>query len=870
MLIETLLGTAGGALVESCTGEIFKKLVTDKVDSRLNKTDLTKALEAGIKAVDSWQKEQPVQEHLFYRVEENPSKKLLQNFFHHILVVQELSKPLANQEVSQLDCLVAAFQEVVTSKPNLKVNTAAIEPWLKVFLDGYTKHTGTLIRFKVARESYLEALNRRCEEIKFIGILGENLEKEKSANLQQIFVMPEVQESRQSINPVRELTLLEKGKPQELLSTWEGGRKFPAERLLDQTDGKKVVLLGAPGVGKSTLLRYFTLILSQEETANLSLDIQGEWLPILITIRDYERYQPEGILSFIQDYAAKNFSLTQLPPGFFEYYLEQGKALIFIDGLDEAVNEAKRFEIVEQIDSFLSRFHHNRAIITSRPAGYKQAFFRTEEYPHYSLEKFDAKRVNLFIENWYNSRTNDPEEAQRCQASLQKALSGRPRIKNLARNPLLLTIITLIHRYEAYLPRKRHKLYERAVETLLINWERGKGFEDEDWQLEYLHRDDLNRLMERLAYWIHTQGSNAATEGGTLIAKTELQQQLSLYIAEETDIKPHKAVAEAKRFINLIRDRVGLFNEQGQDYYAFVHKTFQEYLTAQDIKYRQLVEGSEVVFTHIHNHLHNPHWEEVLLVLISQQPRQLVTPILQKILQQDTPYEQWLHRNLFFAGECLAEDLPVAAGLVEEILQRLVELEVAEEDKVGRKIKQQVLKTFCSLYDTKFESQALALLKGENIEEWRLQKYKVALGEKEVVIVELLNVLRHKDSKVRSYAAFALGELGKGNQQVLDALLNALQDEDSRLRRYAALTLGRLEEGNQQVLDALLNALHDENSEVRKNATSALGESGKGNQEVIDALLNALRDEDFGVRGYAASALSELGERKSASFRYFA
>ena len=95
---------------------------------------------------------------------------------------------------------------------------------------------------------------------------------------------------------------------------------------------------------------------------------------------------------------------------------------------------------------------------------------------------------------------------------MQQALAEQKRIQELARNPLLLTIIALIHRYEAHLPRQRYKLYERAMNTLLTNWDAGK---DLNYKLpfEYLNRDDIPRLMQQLAYWIHTQGSTGDKEG---------------------------------------------------------------------------------------------------------------------------------------------------------------------------------------------------------------------------------------------------------------------------------------------------------------------------------------------------------------------
>ncbi len=42
-----------------------------------------------------------------------------------------------------------------------------------------------------------------------------------------------------------------------------------------------------------------------------------------------------------------------------------------------------------RIENFLGQFDQNRAIVTSRPAGYKRDFFRTEEFPHYWLQSFN-------------------------------------------------------------------------------------------------------------------------------------------------------------------------------------------------------------------------------------------------------------------------------------------------------------------------------------------------------------------------------------------------------------------------------------------------------------------------------------------------
>ncbi|NER99630.1 MAG: NACHT domain-containing protein [Symploca sp. SIO1B1] len=643
---------------------------------------------------------------------------------------------------------------------------------------------------------------------------------------------------------------------------WEHGRKFSAEQLLSQTTAKKLVILGDPGIGKTTLMSYFAVMLARKQPEKLGLTAQVDWLPILLRIRDLARVPDMGILEFIEQFAQKHLSVATLPTGFFEHWLKEGKALILLDGLDEVANPAKREEIVDKIRCFLGQFQQNRAIITSRPAGYRRDFFHTTEFPHYWLQKFDQERIQLFIEQWYNSRIRDPKEAQRCKDSLKEALEEQERIQLLAQNPLLLTIIALIHRYEAYLPRKRYKLYDRAVKTLLMNWEKRKDV-DEHWQLEYLTRDDLERLMQRLAYWIHCQGDTGDKEGGTLIEQDELISQLSKFIAEQKRLERYQAKEEAKRFLLLVQNRAGLLNEQGQDYYAFVHKTFQEYLAAEEIRYRQEDDDFRIALENIDQYLHNPHWREVLLLLIAQQKPKKATRVLKKILGRKTDYEAWLHRNLFFAGSCLAEDIEVAdEDLVTEILEQLVVLEISEDELVGGNIRNQAMKTLFSLSESRFEKQALELVKfaGDEVEERRLWKYQAELGEKDTVIEMLLEQLADEDAEVRTLAAKALGELGKDSEEVYQALLTLLTDGDSKMRTSVAKALVNLGKDSEEVHQALLALLTDEEQRIHTLIAIMFGELGKNSEEVHQLLFALLADEYEFVRFLAARALGNLGK----------
>ncbi|NEO08675.1 HEAT repeat domain-containing protein [Moorena sp. SIO3I8] len=852
---------------------IVAKEAGKRLTQALTKSDIEKAIKAGAEAVDQWDKQLDSQQRLFFHAPPdgwNGVSRFLNHYFTHSAVLAELQKPLFNQGKPDREILSAVFQQEAESK-TIELNQDSLKPWIETFINAYFEKTDTYIKFQVAKQDYNQQLANWYNHVKFAGIAVPGQDVEKSEKLAQIFVMPDVVEELPSAgawerNFKRELLVAIRGeKPERLLLEKTTGRKFLAEQLLSQSQSRRVVILGAPGSGKTTLMSYFAVMLAQGNPEVLGLKGDTDWLPILIRMRDFARDLDKSLIDYARIFAENTMSVKPLPVGFFEHWLSDGRALILLDGLDEVAEEAKRHDVVKRIENFLGQFDRNRAIITSRPAGYRRDFFRTEEFPHYQIQPFDDQKISAFIDNWYNSRFQDQAEAERRKESLRKALDDNDRITLLARNPLLLTIIALIHRYQAVLPKERFELYNCAVKTLLTSWDANKEISNQGI-FKYLDLYDLRRLMELLAYWIHRQGNSEYNEGGTLINQDDLIAQLSQQIKTLKQVQLYQAKEEAEVFLTLIRDRTSLLNEQGQDYYGFVHKTFQEYLCAEEINYQAENEYDfDIVLNHIREHLHDSHWREVLLLLIAQQKPKNAAKAIRAVLTNNSNYEQWLHRDLLFAGNCLAEDPKNLRGadreLVQEILERLVELEVSSEERVGEMVYEQVFQRICSLYDTDFEAQVLELLKERTdlIDETRLLNYRYELGEKEQVITILLARLKDENSDVRREAAYALGKFGNSSETVINALITRLEDENSSVRRRAANALGRFGNSSETVVSRLLALLQDENSDVRGMAAFALRILDKSLETLVSALLPLLQDENSNVRGEAAFALGNLG-----------
>ncbi len=885
MVVELLTPVASWALGKAA--DTVWTLATDQVQTTLQRTDVERAIKAGLEAVQAWEQSLEVPALLFKSCDDKQKRQFLEQVFADAGVVEQLQRPLVGKGEPDTGLLLAYFERIARDV-SIQLTIASLPQWLQIFSTTYVEKTALFTKYEVARQRYLQQLAHWYDDVKFLGISVAGQEDTKSEKLLQIFVMPDVKQRelhtpKEFVKPVfitgdlisefeDEYASFAYSRQSELLTEQrqltsllkQEGKTFSAEALLKQSQSQRCVLLGAPGSGKTTLMSYFAVAFATQGTS-VSLGLAGEHLPILVRIRDWVRSAHTNLLDYVRWFATDKLNVRDLPPGFFEHWLEAGKALILLDGLDEVASESRRDEVVNQIECFLQHdaYRHNPAIITSRPAGYKQAYFRTEEFPHYDLQPFDQAKIDQFIQNWYDNRFRDREESQRRQQTLKQALSERDRIQVLAKNPLLLTIIALIHRYEAYLPRDRHQLYNRAVETLLTNWDANKDT-DYKWPLEYIKRDAVRRIMEQLAYWIHSYGSAGDTEGGTLIDREELIHQLGRFIAEEAGIKRYQAEAEAQRFLDHIRERTGLLNEQGQDCYAFVHKTFQEYLCAQEIKHRADEEYDlELILTPIREHLHEPHWEEVLLLLIAQQPKTRVGKIIQAILDHPALYEQWLHRNLFFAAACLAENAKLTDNkLIERILDSLVEFATAESPVISDRLREQAIKSLCNLGETTFQDPALQLLevRRDQISPFQLLRFWFALGQKVLATAYLIKLLSNDNENVRFGSLMILDTLSQADPEVLHALIACFNDDSSNnVCSWAAGVLGRFGQATPEVVQALINRLSDDDRYLRSSCARALGNLGKVDPALAQSLIPCLDNDNDNIRSGAAEALGCLG-----------
>jgi energy-coupling factor transporter ATP-binding protein EcfA2 len=361
---------------------------------------------------------------------------------------------------------------------------------------------------------------------------------------------------------------------------------------------RHVVLLGDPGSGKSTFLSHLALCLAKH-----GLEPQQNWLerlpswpeqdsnmvPILVTLRDFVRWLPDplGIAEphHLWDFIISRLEAQNLASAAKDFMLhdrlEHGQAVILLDGLDEIVVQRHRTFIRDVVDVFARRYPKCRVIVTCRTLSYQDPAWQLEDFNSFTLAPFNGEQIDQFITAWYGELARLGSIPRGSIEGVTRGLRGavrRPDLWRLASNPLLLTVMAVVHTHRGRLPQARALLYEESVDILLWLWEQVKVSGEDDGHrlqqlLEQAHRTDvdLKRSLWRLAFEMHQESGTGDTETVADIGELRLHKTLM-------ELHPDKSWDWAHEVVEVMKLRAGLLVERIPEVYAFPHRTFQEYL----------------------------------------------------------------------------------------------------------------------------------------------------------------------------------------------------------------------------------------------------------------------------------------------------
>ncbi len=429
--------------------------------------------------------------------------------------------------------------------------------------------------------------------------------------------------------------------------------------VLTEPAGRLVVLLGDPGSGKSTVARYLALSLAGDGAA--PLPGLGGWLPLLVELREFadlRRDYPAFLDYWGRLHATDEVGLPADILG--DYLAGDGRAVVLFDGLDEVFDPGEREAVARQVAGFAARYPRVRVVVTSRVIGYRRAVLDSAGFAHYTVQDLDRTQIGEFVGRWYGLALHDrPGDAAARRARLLSAVDEVASIRELAGNPLLLTILAVIGQRRE-LPRERHAVYAHAAAVLVERWEVNKHLRDAAVRVDYLDAEDRRGMLRRVAARMQAGRAGLA---GNHIRGAELVEEFEGYLRARREVDAASAHRAARVMLARFRERNFVLTLYGGEVYGFVHRAFLEYFCADEIVDRfqrqQLLSSEELVRGVVGEHWADDAWQEVILLVSGMVAERFTARIVDYLVRQVNPLWRLSPdeppRNVALAARCLAE-----------------------------------------------------------------------------------------------------------------------------------------------------------------------------------------------------------------------
>jgi len=315
--------------------------------------------------------------------------------------------------------------------------------------------------------------------------------------------------------------------------------------------------------------------------------------------------------------------------------LQRGECMLLLDALDEIADSDLHRRVVSELNHLRSAYGlGNQILVTSRIAGFQQAVL--DGYLQLEVQEFKEAQIGRFVHSWF-ANAADPKESKRYIDGLLNALSRSPRMRLLASNPLLLSLITLLYEQNWRLPERRVDLYEECLVLLIADWDRLRNIT----RAPRFSPEQKRKALTAIAVHFHEAGTRVMVWEKLLSCLDAVLPAVGGKDASPTE------------FLDEIMACTGVLRQKSRSSYDFLHLTFQEFLTACAYHERGDVEA-------LLGYSGEAWWREVIRLYAALESD--ATSFLGRLAKKE----------LFLAAECLVDCQAVDTSAFRRVAEALV------------------------------------------------------------------------------------------------------------------------------------------------------------------------------------------------------
>lgn len=483
----------------------------------------------------------------------------------------------------------------------------------------------------------------------------------------------------------------------------------------------RLAILAKPGGGKSTLIKRIAIAYAFPERRKQINDKlpEKDWFPIFLRCRELGEKVTQSITEIINGIPsrAEIYSCAECFSFLVSQSLQNGNALLLIDGLDEIAEDKNRIAFVNQLRTFIATYPTINIIVTSREAGFRVVAGSLATYcENYIVSNLIKSEIEELCLKWHKAIIDESENTVKEANKLSELILKDSRIRVLAENPLLLTTLLFVKRWAGYLPTKRSVLYQEMIKLLLVTWN-VEGH-------EILDIDEAEPQLAFIAYWMTKNGQQTITVDELNECLMDARRQMP-EILGYTKISPPEFIkrVESRSSLLIMSGHKRLDSGSISAMYEFLHLSFQEYLTAKAIvkKFIPRLDSDKKAVDIIKSNVNNENWKEVIplaAVLLERDTKDLIdyliseSKVVASIEKKKRTKEDKLAPSLL--GSCLANEIQISPELLGTAIEWYAKnaysiidrgnTEIILKNKFGTVFRGKVKECFFEKYDDKYAS----------------------------------------------------------------------------------------------------------------------------------------------------------------------